>query len=284
MFRKRHLIVLFVLLTVQAATDLIAQQDDLSKMTLDQISRKLENPLSRLQSLTFQENYIISTGTLVNGSVTSNNFFFQPFLPVPVGNEKMLVLRPVFPLVTQPVIDFNTGDVTNHITGLGDIQLFTVFGPDKKDGTIWGVGATFVFPTATDEILGQGKLQAGPAVMYFLLGKIWTFGTLAQHWWSITGDENRKDVNKTDIQYIARRQIPDGWSIGMGPTISINWEAEKENRVTFPIGLGVTKTFRVGGTPIKIRFEPQYSIIKPELYGTEWNIRLQITPVINRPF
>jgi len=70
----------------------------------------------------------------------------------------------------------------------------------------------------------------------------------------------------------------------MGPTISINWEAEEGNRVTFPIGLGITKTIRLGGTPIKMRIEPQYSIIKPDDYGTEWNIRFQFTPVINRPF
>ena len=127
---KQCVFFISVLLTVQATANLFAQQDDLSKMTLDQISRKLENPLSRLWSLTFQENYIISTGTLVNGSATSNNFFFQPFLPFPVGNEKMLVIRPVFPLVTQPVIDFSTGEVTSHTTGLGDIQLFTAFGPD----------------------------------------------------------------------------------------------------------------------------------------------------------
>jgi len=284
MFTKRYVIVLFILITSQAAINVFAQQSNLDTLSLDEISRKLENPLSSLWSLTFQENYIISTGSLVDGSVTSNNFFFQPFLPFPVGNMKMLVIRPVFPLVTQPVIDPTTGEVTSHTTGFGDIQLFTAFGPDKKTGNIWGVGATFVFPTATEKNLGQGKFQAGPAVMYFILGKIWTFGTLAQHWWSIAGDENRKDVNRTDIQYIARRQIPGGWSIGMGPTISINWEAEEGNRVTFPIGLGITKTIRLGGTPIKMRIEPQYSIIKPDDIGVEWNIRFQFTPVINRPF
>jgi hypothetical protein len=36
--------------------------------------------------------------------------------------------------------------------------------------------------------------------------------------------------------------------------------------------------------PVKFRLEPQYSIIRPDDYGTEWNIRLQITPVIPNPF
>lgn len=33
----------------------------------------------------------------------------------------------------------------------------------------------------------------------------------------------------------------------------------------------------------KIQAEIHDSIIKPEGYGTEWNFRLQITPVINSP-
>ena len=69
----------------------------------------------------------------------------------------------------------------------------------------------------------------------------------------------------------------------MGPTISINWEWEKGSRLTLPIGIGVTKTVRWGKTPFKLRLEPQYSIIKPENVGIEWNIRFQITPVVNRP-
>ena len=72
-------------------------------------------------------------------------------------------------------------------------------------------------------------------------------------------------------------------SIGMGPNISINWEAEDGNMVTFPIGLGITKTVKWGNTPWKLRFEPQYSIIKPEDYGTQWNIRIQIAPIIKNP-
>ena len=274
MSNRKIIYLLLVFIILQISNKVNAQEEDFSKMSLDQISRKLENPLSSLWSLTFQENYFKKTGTLVNDYAAANNFFFQPFLPFPVGNDNMLVFRPVFPLVTQPIIDHSTGEVTEYKTGFGDIQLFTAFGPDNKSGSIWGVGATFVFPTATDDVLGQGKFQAGPAVMYFSLGKTWTLGTMIQHWWSVAGDEDRPDVNQTDIQYIVRRQIPGGWSIGMGPTISINWEADEGNRITFPIGLGVTKTIRIGGTPIKMRLEPQYSIIKPEVsFGSGTSMR-----------
>jgi len=211
---------------------------------------------------------------------------FQPFMPFELGEEKktMMTLRPVFPLVTQPT--FSAGDPRNssgHKTGLGDIQLLTLFGPNKGQGFVWGAGGTFVFPTATDEVLGQDKWQAGPSLMLFYMGKPWVGGILAQHWESYAGNDDRNDVSKTELQYVLRRSLANATSIGFGPSITYDREADSDNALTFPIGLGITKTTRWGNQPFKLRAEIQYSIIKPDDYGTEWNFRLQITPVINSP-
>jgi len=92
------------LLAFGSASVAIAEQRELNTLSLEDVNRKLENPLSDLWSLTIQENLMINTGDLVDGSVIENNFFFQPFLP--------------FPIVTQPVIDTQTGTATDHITGL----------------------------------------------------------------------------------------------------------------------------------------------------------------------
>ena len=70
----------------------------------------------------------------------------------------------------------------------------------------------------------------------------------------------------------------------MGPTISIDWEASSGDKLTLPSGLGITKTIRFGKTPMKLRFEPQYSIVRPDDFGTVWNFRVQVTPVIRNPF
>ena len=58
---------------------------------------------------------------------------------------------------------------------------------------------------------------------------------------------------------------------------------EVGDRLTLPIGLGITKTTRWGKTPVKLRAEIHYSIVRPEDYGTTWNFRLQVTPVIKNP-
>ena len=70
----------------------------------------------------------------------------------------------------------------------------------------------------------------------------------------------------------------------MGPTILIDFTAPEGEKVTFPIGLGITKTSMIGKTPLKWRIEPQYTIIRPESLGTKWTLRIQIAPIIKSPF
>lgn len=100
---------------------------------------------------------------------------------------------------------------------------------------------------------------------------------------SVAGDNDRKEVILTDFQYVLRRNFG-AQSIGMGPSVKIDWTKPFSNGFTFPIGLGYTKTIKIGNTPYKIRFEPQYSLIRPDNYGNAWNIRFQIAPVIRSPF
>jgi hypothetical protein len=260
------------------------ENEDLATMSLDEVSRKLENPLTKLWSLTFQENLSLNQGDRADGTKVSNNFFFQPFLPIPVGESWMLTMRPVFPLVTNTVFVPGEDDTDGSETGLGDIQMLSLIGPDNSSGWVYALGVTTRFPTATDDALGNDKWQAGPAGMLFYMGRPWVSGLLVQHWESFAGDSDRVDVSQTDIQYVIRRGFPGAWSIGMGPTISVDWEASSGDKLTLPIGLGITKTIRIGKIPMKIRFEPQYSIVRPDDFGTVWNFRLQFTPVIQNPF
>ncbi len=272
--------------TYSAHSSDAAQEDSLVNADLAEIDRKLNNPLTSIWSLTFQNNTSANTGDLVDGTEYSNTLFFQPFMPFEVGADKqaMFTLRPVFPLVTQPEIDFSTGESTSHETGYGDTQLLLLAGPNTGEGFVWGAGASFIFPTASDDILGQGKYQVGPAAMVFNIGKPWVYGILAQHWSSFAGDSDRSDTSRTDIQYTIRYSLANAMSIGMGPTITYDWKADSDNALTFPVGLGLTKTTRWGGTPVKLRAEIHYSVVKPDEYGAEWNFRIQVTPVINNPF
>ena len=277
----------FLLIALLMMTPVAFAEEEHEEESLDAISQKLENPLTTLWSLSFQNNTDINNGDLIEGSETANAFLFQPALPIPVGEHDQFVFtaRPVFPIVTQPV--FNTdvpGGIDGRTTGFGDMQILSLFGPSKPTGFVWGAGITMKLPTASNDSLGQNKWQAGPAVMAFYIKRPWTSGVLVQHWSSFAGDDDAPDRNRTDIQYIIRRGLPHAWSIGMGPTVTIDWEKDSENNLTLPVGLGLTKTVRFGRVPTKLRLEAHYSLIKPELYGSEWTIRIQVTPIIKSPF
>jgi len=273
---------LTIFIVISSASSFAQNYSSLSKDELAKINRELDNPLAKYWSLVFQENYTINQGSAIDGNVSSNTMFFQPALPIPFGRNKVFTARPVFPIVTQPNF---SADATGgkKVTGFGDIQMATIFGPGNAKGWVWGVGATFVFPTASNSNLGKGKYQVGPTVMLFHLGETWNKGLFFQHWWSYAGDENRADVSITDFQYIIRKNFGT-WSLGMGPTVRIDWSKERDDAVTFPIGIGYTRTIRMGNMPVKIRFEPQYTILRPENYGNVWNFRIQIAPIIKSPF
>lgn len=274
-----YLLVFIFLLVVQISFS----QEKEELPTLEEINSQLDNPLSQFWSLIFQENLISNSGDAVNGTYTSNVFNFQPSLPVPVGKSHMLLVRPVFPFLSSPKFDEN-GDKIGTESGFGDMQVFSLYGPDKKDGLVWAIGLTFTFPTASSDYLGSGKYQMGPAAMLLNMGEKWVLGAIIQHWNSIGGDSYREDVTKTEFQYIIRKKIPGkAMTIGMGPTVSVNWEATEGNKLTFPIGLGITKTVKWGKMPFKLRIEPQYSIIKPDDYGSLWNLRIQIAPILKNP-
>jgi hypothetical protein len=120
--------------------------------------------------------------------------------------------------------------------------------------------------------------------MVFGMLRPWTIGVLVEHWWSYAGDGERLDKNQTDFKYIARYNLPRAWSVGLGPTITIDWEADSNDRWTVPVGLGVTKTVRIGKVPLKFRAEAHYSVVSPDSFGEEWKFLFRIAPVIPSPF
>jgi len=252
--------------------------------SMDELNRELENPLSKYWSLIMQENLNLNNGDAIDGTQVSNVFYLEPSLPLSVFKSRVLLIRPVLPLVTSPTFDVD-GEKSGRDTGFSDFQLFTLYGKDKKDGFLWGGGLTFTFPTASSHDLGSGKYQVGPAFMAFSITEKWVLGFIFQHWNTVGGDDKRDNVTKTDLRYIIRKQIPGkAMSIGMGPNVTINWEAEDGNKLSLPIGLGLTKTVKWGRTAWKMTIEPQYYIAKPDDYGTQWNFRIQLAPVFRNPF
>lgn len=145
-----------------------------------------------------------------------------------------------------------------------------------------------IFPTANDDALGSGKYQLGPAAVLFRLapefgtGRLDSLnaGVVAQHWWSVGGDDDRADVSQTNIQYFLNYRLSPTKQVGMQPTIEIDWEADSDNRYSVPIGLGYSDTFRIGRIPLQWRVEAQYYVIRPDDFGQDFSLQFSIAPIL----
>lgn len=260
--------------------------DGKDAMSADELSRQLNNPVSSVWSMVFQNNYTqLKSGSQdVPGWDEGDdkwfyNLNFQPVLPLPMTRDWNLINRPVFPFFAdRPVLKSGGFDEAD---GLGDVTLVSLLSPAKTAGSfLWGFGPSFIFPTASKDELGQEKWQAGPAAVGLYLGKKWIFGTFPQHWWSYAGNDDRESTSQTNIQYFVWRLFPGQWQVGTAPNILIDWEADDDNKLTLPVGLGVGKLVKIGGLPIKFILEGQYAVIHPDDFGQQWNLRLTVTPVL----
>ena len=293
---------------LSVASPAVAQPGGDEPLDMEAMSKKLDNPLSDLWLLFLQNDTQTFRGNPVDGSKTFNTTYFMPVLSVPLGDNWNLVNRPVLNFISAPKPQL--GAVPNRLGGFpsqlpttpaynaiknfavssdrefefGDMIWMSTFSPVKpwRDKLIWGVGPTFMFPTASDDFFSSQRYSAGPALIAVWMGEKFKIGTIAQHWWDFAASNgSAPDVSFSNIQYLAYYQLPGLWQIGAGPNVLINWEAGSGNKVTFPVGIGVNKTLLVGGKlPMRIGFEVHYAAIRPDDFGQRFTFRFYLVPVV----
>ena len=215
---------------------------------------------------------------LANGH-WNNNWNFQPVLPVSLTRDWNLITRMVMPFYNIVPHETAPGQF-ERTAGLGDMILLELLSPANAGNWIFGGGPTFIFPTATSKFTGQGKVQAGPSAVAGYLTKEFFVGLFPQQWFSIGGDPGRPDTNQLNLQPIATVFFGDGWSLGYSGNILANWRAPARDVWTVPIGAGIAKVVKLGRLPIKIDLALQYMPVRPRSSGQEWNVQVQVTPVI----
>ncbi|MGI9290742.1 MAG: hypothetical protein ACR2QG_05640 [Gammaproteobacteria bacterium] len=258
------------------------------------VAQKTNNPISDAWLLITQNDFTVLGGDGIDGTENLNVLKFQPVLSFPMFDESWNYLfRPVVQITSAPLDDDleSTDPFGDRTNGLGDLVLLNLFGPNRNDGWIWGLGPTFIVPTATEDVLGQEKWQAGPALLAVRLGNKsggwgldhFNIGALAQQWWSFGGDSDRDAVSQMDIQYFINWRRDPIRLIGMTPNIRINWKESGSDRYSIPVGLGTISLFKWGNTPVRWGVEAQYYVTQPDPVAPEWNFRVFFAPVIGNP-
>ena len=256
-------------LTYGAVTESSTGEDSASEL-----NRKLTNPVSSIWSISNQFNNFE-----LNNGQWSNNWNFQPVMPVSLTKDWNLITRPVMPFYNIVPHETASGQF-ERAAGLGDLALLELLSPAHSGNWVLGAGPTAIFPTAISGFTGQGKWQLGPSMVVGYLTKQFFIGVFPQQWWSIGGQHGRLDTNQMNLQPIATVFFGEGWSIGYSGNILADWNAPSEDVWTVPIGLGLGKVVKFGRLPVKIQLAVQYMPVHPRISGQEWNVQVSITPVM----
>lgn len=236
----------------------------------EQLAKKLANPISSLISVPFQANYDTDIGPADDGE----RFFVnvQPVIPMSLSSDWNLITRVILPITAQDDIFPGAGDQF----GLGDTTASFFFSPAAPafGKWIWGVGPVAVLPTATDDLLGSEKWGLGPTAVALTQSGQWTVGALANHIWSVAGDDDRSDISNTFLQPFLSYTTPDAWTYSLNTEASYSWEDEEW---AIPINAQVSKLMRFGKQPVSIGAGVRYWADSSPAGPEGWGARLFFT-------
>lgn len=282
---KNHIAKIALLLSLLICGQLVNAQepDDNGQSKQAELAKQLANPNATLGFMVFPIDYVTYQGDLPGASSQSAfRINFQPSLPYPIGEGVNLFVRPLLPIIiSQPTITENGFE--NSGVELGDLAFDVAIGKTWSNNLVTMGGLFGSAPTATSDALGTGQWTLGPNVF---LGKVtkWGFiGCLLSNSWGLSGGDGNK-ISVTGGQYMYTINIKDAWQIQAQPTFSYNHNAEDGNKLTLPIGIGVSNMYLFGKLPVKFHFAYWYYAASPDSFGPKSTFRFQIAPIIPLPW
>jgi hypothetical protein len=241
------------------------------------LAQEASNPFASSWALQLQQNNNWTEMPRGDDRVQSN-LVFQPLISLRLTEKQGLIIRPMVPMVNS-IPHFDQSGQNERTTGFGDTVLaFALPRPLLGGRLMVAVGPTFIFPTASTDLLSQHTWQVGPDAGAVLLGKHFITYAFAQQWFKIGGDG--RDTNQMSGTFNFTYLFANGWTIGTQPQLSVDWEARGGERGTFGLGPQIGKMCKCGGLPTLLQLQVQYYPIRPDVGGPKWNIQLQATPTI----
>jgi hypothetical protein len=216
------------------------------------LAEQATDPTSPLIQFRMQNSFVPES---FDSSGYSNFFEIQPVVPWKAPWGQLMITRPTIPFPTPTA---NPDGPINETSGLGDIDLLHVFITKQKWGN-YGLGFNAAFPTATDERLGSGKWQAGPAAVVIYKGiPKWQIGGLVYNNWSFaTNRSGKENVNKFFLQWLVNYHYKPDWYVGVGDLPwTFNW---KNGRQDMPLSVKWGHTTKIGKQPVDMFVQPFYT-------------------------
>lgn len=228
------------------------------------LAKETANPLADVISIPFQFNFNFGMGEY-NRTQTLLNV--MPAIPFRLNDKFNVLNRIILPVLIQPDISEESGSTF----GLGSINYSMFFTPAETGKIIWGVGPAFNIPTRTNNLLGSPEFGIGPTLIVLTMPGNWALGLTVNNVWSYTNS----NLNALFSQVFVVYTFPSAWFVQMMPTITANWNAEKGQKWSFPLGANMGKVVIFGKQPVKFIGGGSYYVLKPDA-GPTWQLFAQV--------
>jgi hypothetical protein len=234
------------------------------------LAKKLANPISALISVPMLLEYEQDIGPDDQGDRLK--FTIQPVIPIKLNEKWNLISRTIVSAVDQSDIFPGSGSQS----GVSDTLQSLFFSPQAptSSGWIWGVGPAFVLPTGSNDLLTCDKWGLGPTAVALKQNGPVTVGVLANHIWSVAGEDERADVDNTFVQPFMVYTTPKGLSYTGLADLNKDWEGDQTSAA---ISLGATKVTRLGNQLISYGGFLKYWVDPTDTTPEGISFRLQFT-------
>jgi hypothetical protein len=236
--------------------------------TSEDLAKQSQNPIADLVSVPFQSNTNFNEAPFGRTQEVLN---IEPVVPLHISADWNLISRTIVPIVSQPdpILDSNTN-------GIGDVTEEMFFSPLHSGALIRGAGPVFTVPSATDPILGAGRVLLGPTLVLLTTPGHWVIGVLANNQWSVGGNPLRPSVNEFLAQPFINYNMAHGWYLTSSPVITANWLAAPGQQWVVPVGGGFGRVFKIGDQPVNASIQAFYNAINPA-GAPNWQLRAQLS-------
>lgn len=233
-----------------------------------ELAKKLQNPIANLISVPLKLNWDTGIGAKNAGMYVLN---IQPVIPISISEENNLIVRTIIPIVKRDALVAGMDDES----GVGDILQSFFFSPKAPtaNGWVWGAGPALLYPSGGNDAISREKWGAGPTAVLLKQNSGWTYGVLANHVWSFSGNDKRENVSDTFIQPFLSYTTKKFTTYGVNTESTYDW---KNNQWTVPLNLFVSQLTKFGSQPISFQFTARSFLERPE-GGPDWGLSFTTT-------
>jgi hypothetical protein len=235
------------------------------------LAKQVRNPVSSLARVYFRSSLDFALAADREG--WRYTMELEPVIPFRLNEDWNLISRTSLPLIKQDGISASTEQ-----TGLGDLLQSVFISPNKIRPFFWGAGAALLIPTASDKLLGSGKLGLGPSLVVGGQQGGWSYGALARHIWSVAGHIDRPDVRSTFVQPFVAYTTKSAWTFSLDTESSYDWVGKQ---ASVPIHFEVTKVVEFGRQPVSVGAGLRCWAATPAGGPQACGVRFVVTPLFH---